>query len=77
MAEEKKVTRRATHFVREGDFGADVEVELIDAEGGWSPYVSIDDAKKLERVHHALRRGDLQQAARLADRVYRLMPVEA
>jgi hypothetical protein len=43
------VTRRChTEFVREGQYGAEVDVELIDAEVGWSPLLSLEDAQKLD-----------------------------
>ena len=41
---------------------------------GWSPYLSLEDALKLDDVRAALRRGDLETAARLR-RVYTLTPV--
>ena len=66
--------RRLTKLVREGTYAAEVEVELIDADDGWSPYLSLDDAYKLDAVREALRRGDIQAASRLA-RVFSLIPV--
>jgi len=41
---------------------------------GWSPYLSLDDALKLDDVRNALRRGDLQTASRLAH-VFTLTPL--
>ena len=67
--------RRHTRFVREGSYAADVEVELIEEANGWSPYLSLDDARKLDNVREALRRGDLAAASRLA-RVFSLTPVQ-
>jgi hypothetical protein len=67
--------RRHTRFVREGSYAADVEVELIEEASGWSPYLSLDDARKLDNVREALRRGDLEAASRLA-RVFSLTPVQ-
>jgi len=69
-----KSTKR---LVREGDFVAEVDVNLVEAEGGWTPYLSLDDAYKLDDVRDALRAGDVKRASRLANRVYRLTPVEA
>ena len=68
--------RRHTKLVREGAYAAEVEVELIEAEGGWAPYLSLDDAHKLDEVREALRRGDIQTASRLA-RVFSLTPLSA
>ena len=70
-------TKPTKRLVREGDFVAEVDVELIEADGGWAPYLSLDDAYRLDDVREALRSGDLQRAARLASRVYRLTPVTA
>jgi hypothetical protein len=78
MAEETKMNRRSvTRLVREGDLVAEVAVELIDTEAGWTPYLSLEDAYKLDDVRGALRAGDVQRAARLADHLYRLTPIEA
>ena len=69
------MTRRPhTKFVREGQYGAEVDVVLIDEEVGWSPYLSLEDAQRLDDVREALRQGDLKQAAQLA-RVFKLTPI--
>ena len=68
------MTRTTVKLIREGDLAADVEVALIEDTGSWSPYLSRDDAMKLDRVRRALRDRDLAAAARLA-RVYQLVPV--
>jgi hypothetical protein len=61
-------------LVHEGLYVAEVEVELIETDEGWSPYLSIEDAYKLDDVRAALRRGDIESAARLS-RVFSLTPV--
>jgi hypothetical protein len=66
--------RRQTKFVHEGEYVAEVEVELLEAAEGWAPYLSLEDAEKLDEVREALRRGDLTTANKLA-RVFRLTPV--
>ena len=66
--------RRHTKLVREGMYAAEVDVELIDASDGWSPYLSLEDAYKLDDVREALRRGDVPGASRLA-RVFSLTSV--
>ena len=55
---------------------AEVEVELINTDKGWSPYISLDDALKLDDVREALRKGNLGRAKQLAT-VYLLSPVAA
>lgn len=62
--------------VHEGKYVAEIPVELIQEEGGWSPYFSLDDARKLEAARLALRRGDLAEAAKYG-RVFELTPVAA
>lgn len=68
-------TRVTSKLVREGELVAEVDVRLIEEEAGWSPYLSLEDACKLDDVRDALRAGDIQRASRLAARVYRLTPV--
>lgn len=66
--------RRHKKLVHEGQYVAEVEIELIDTDEGWSPYLSLDEALKLDDVRDALRRGDLQTAGRLS-RVFTLTPL--
>lgn len=66
--------RLHTKLLHEGKYAAEVEVELIETDEGWSPYLSLADARKLDAVRQALRRGDLKQASQLA-RVFQLTPV--
>jgi hypothetical protein len=68
--------KRQTKLIQAGEYVAEVEVEFIEDATGWSPYLSIEDAQKLDQVRDALRRGDFAFAAKLA-RVYRLMPIAA
>jgi hypothetical protein len=48
---------------------------LIDTDTGWSPYLSLADAKKLDQVRKALRSGDVKKASQLG-RVFQLLPVK-
>ena len=66
--------RTHTKLVHEGRYVAEVKIELIDTDEGWSPYLSLDDAQKLDDVRGALRRGDIKSASRLAT-VFTLTPV--
>jgi hypothetical protein len=66
--------KRHTKFVPEGEYVAEVEVELLESAEGWAPYLSLEDAQKLDEVREALRRGDLTTASKLA-RIFRLTPV--
>ena len=66
--------RHRVKFVHEGKYVAEVDVELLEDQTGWSPYLSLGDAYKLDDVRDALRRGDIAAAAKLA-RVFALQPV--
>ena len=72
--ETKMTTRRQTKLVHEGQFVAQVEVDLIETDSGWSPCLSLEDAYKLDDVREALRRGDIKSASRRAQ-VFVLTPV--
>jgi hypothetical protein len=67
-------TRKHTKFVQEGEFAAEVQVNLIESEDSWAPYLSLEDAYKLDDMRAALRRGDIEAAAKLG-RVYALRPL--
>lgn len=66
--------RLKTKYVHEGKYVAEVEVSLIEDETGWSPYLSVEDAYKLDDVRTALREGDLDSAA-CYGRIYELREV--
>lgn len=68
--------RRKVKYVHEGKYVAEVQVEVIEDDTSWSPYLSVPDARKLDEVRAALRRGDIDGAASLA-RIYTLQPVAA
>lgn len=66
--------RKEVKLVQEGRYVAEVEVDLIEDDTGWSPYLSPEDAYKLDDVRDALRRGDLTNASRLG-RGYEMRPL--
>lgn len=53
---------------------AKVKVECIEDETSWSPYLSLEDARRLDQVREALSSGDVKTAVRFV-RVYTLNPV--
>ena len=67
-------TRHYIKLVHEREYVAEVDIELIETETSWSPYLSLKDAYKLDKVREALRQGDIKTASRLA-RVFTLTPV--
>ena len=67
-------SKRKTKYIHEGRYVAEVDVEVIEDETSWSPYLSVADAKRLDQVRAALRRSDVYAAA-VEGRVYTLEPV--
>jgi hypothetical protein len=70
------MSRQTAKFVHEGRFAAEVPITLIEDDTGWSPYLSLEDARKLDAVRRALKAGDIASAARHG-RVFELLPVSA
>ncbi len=66
--------RHSIKYVHEGKYVAEVDIELLEDDTEWSPYLSVEDAYKLDDVRDALKRGDVAAAAKRA-RVYTLQPV--
>ncbi|MFO8010281.1 MAG: hypothetical protein R6U89_05640 [Dehalococcoidia bacterium] len=66
--------KKTNKFVHAGNYAAEVDVELIYTDEGWSPYLSLEDAQKLDDVREALRNGDVKTATKLA-RVFTLTPL--
>ena len=68
------MTRRSTKLVHEGKFAAEVEIELIDSPEAWAPYLSMEEAQKLDAVRKLLRNGNVAEASHYG-RVFELRPV--
>lgn len=66
--------RKRTKYVHEGKYVAEVDVQLIEADDEWAPYLSVEDAEKLDEVRDLLRVENLQGASRRA-RVFELRPI--
>jgi hypothetical protein len=66
--------RKHVKLVHEGNYAAEVDIELIDTGEGWAPYLSLEDAEKLDDVREVLRKEDISTVSKLA-RVFRLTPV--
>lgn len=67
-------TRHKTKFIHESRYVVEVEVEVIQDDTSWSPYLSLEDALRLDQVRVALRSGDIKTGARIG-RVYTLEPI--
>ena len=68
--------RRRAELIREGRYAAEVEIEIEYDEESWSPTMSLEDARKVERIRLALRRGDYAEAGKDA-RIFELTPLPA
>jgi hypothetical protein len=68
--------RNSKEIIHEGRYAAEVEIELHYSDESWSPTMSGGDARKLEAVRIALRRGDVAEAAKHGH-VFELTPVAA
>jgi hypothetical protein len=66
--------RKQTKYIHRDQFVAEVEVELLVTDDDWSPYLSLQDAYKLDDVREALQRGDLKTASKYA-RLFVKQPV--
>jgi len=74
LSQEKVMNKRHhTKFIHQGQYAAAVDIELVEFDTGWSPYLSVEDAQKLDEVREALRTGDLKKAGQLA-RVFQRCP---
>ena len=68
------MTRRTGKLIHQGRCAAEIPIELIEDDTGWSPYLSVEDATKLDTVRKALQEGDVAAAAKYG-RIFALVPV--
>jgi hypothetical protein len=73
---ENAMNRQTVKLIHEGRYAAEIPVELIEDDTGWSPYLSLEDATKLDVVRLALRNGEIAEAAKHG-RVFELTPILA
>jgi hypothetical protein len=66
--------QKRTKLIHEGRYLAEVDVELLVTDDEWAPYLSVQDAYKLDDVREALKKGDTTTAARYG-RVFSLTPI--
>lgn len=70
------MSRKTVKLIHESDYAAEIEVELIEDETGWSPYLASGEAEKLDKLRRALSSGDIKTATGMAT-VYRLEKIAA
>jgi hypothetical protein len=69
------MTRRShAKFIHEGQYVAEIKVDLIVSDDSWSPFLSLEDAYKLDDARAALRRGDIEAASHFG-KIYTLKPL--
>ena len=73
-AEIEKMNRRQEKFIHVGNFVDRVEVDLVYTEGSWSPCLTLEDARILDKIRMALQKGDIKAAAQNAQ-IFQLTPV--
>lgn len=67
-------TKTQTKIIRQGEYIAEIEITLTYTEEERSPYLSLQEAEKLDNLSLALQNNDLKTASQLA-RIYHLTPV--
>jgi hypothetical protein len=68
------IENRKTKYIHEGPYVAEVEVEIIKAVDGWSPYIKLEDAYLIDEIKSFLKKGDIAAASKKS-RVYTLQPI--
>jgi hypothetical protein len=68
--------RKTIKLIHEGRYAAEIPVDLIEDDTGWSPYLSPADTQNLDAIRIALRRGDIAEATKYG-RVFELTPISA
>ena len=54
--------REKIKYLHEGQYVAEVKIELVEPDTGWSPTMSLDSAYMLDDIREALHNGDLVTA---------------
>ncbi len=68
--------RKTVELIHEGKYAAEIPVDLVEDDTGWSPYLSPKDVEKLDQVRVALRKGDVKGAAKHG-RIFELIPLQS
>ncbi len=68
------MVKKKTKYIHAGRYVAEVEVNLIESDDEWAPYLSIEDATRLDDVREALQKEDMESASRYGG-IYKLEPI--
>ncbi|WP_340103738.1 hypothetical protein [Rhodohalobacter sp. 8-1] len=66
--------KKKKKYVHAGSYVGELEVKIIHDDHPWAPYLTIEDAKKLDFVKSALKKENLADASKFG-RIYKLKPV--
>ena len=66
--------KKVKKLIQVGQYIAEVNVTMIYTDDDWSPYLSVEDALKLDQVRESLQRKDFL-SAQANSRVYTLTPL--
>jgi len=67
-------TKKKTKFIHSGRFVAEVDVNLQIDNHEWSPYLTVEDARKIDFIRKALKNRDLKTISGMA-RIFEKTPV--
>jgi hypothetical protein len=70
------MTGKTTKLIHANGYAAEVEIDLIEDDGAWGPYLSVPDVRKLERVRKLMKSSQFEDAAKEA-KVFELVPFSA
>ena len=68
------MVKKKTKYIHSGRYVAEVEVDLIESDDEWAPYLSVEDATRLDDVREALQKEDMESASRYGQ-IYKLEPI--
>lgn len=67
--------RMLKKIIHVGDYVAEVDVQLEESTDDWAPYISLQEALRVDNVREALQRGDILSASKEAS-VFEISPVQ-
>lgn len=67
-------TKTQTKIIRQSEYLAEIQITLTYTDHDWSPYLSLEEAGKLDNLRLALQNKDLKTASQFA-KIYHLTPV--
>jgi hypothetical protein len=69
------MSRTLKKMIHVGGYVAEVDVALEESTDDWAPYISLQDALRVDEVREALQRGDITSASKEAS-VFEISPVQ-